>query len=1532
MRMNSGLCQRLIAALALGLTVMTASAATRVWNGNVSGNWSTAGNWAGATAPVAGDTLEFPAGATRFTTTNNYPVNTEFNVVVISGAGYSFHGNALRLRGDNGVGQALFFTMPNGNCTWRPDITLSGTNSSIYFVTANTGQGTVLIEGDVALGTHDLSLQVEAHDLELRGAISGSANSSVSMSGGGTVTFSGAIPNTYGNGTFVSDAELVLNKTALNGAVPEDLVVFGNGHVTWLRGQQIADNGRVSFTASAGDLDGFNEVIANLDLYASSILDLGGAVLTLSSGITGSGGAITGGGRLQLTVADHEFNISGQPSLLNIQVEVAGLASITKSGIGQLVLSASNTFTGTLRVEDGMVRLQHDLALGNTAGETVLNSGTLELAGTRRILGETLIIEETTNGVSRLSSGCTSNVWSGPIEANGNLFIHTCQQGPPATPYSLTLSGVLSGAGNVRVEGEGALLLTGNAANTHSGFFMVAEGLVVFDKPNTVSATTGSIYVGDTSNDHGPATLRLASSQQIADSAAVWVGTNATFQLTNFNETVGPLTMAGGRIQTGAGTLTLSDDVAVTGSIVNSSQITGRLNVGSGAREIQSFGNAALYLDAHVFGSANLSFDGPGYLILRGSNAFTGTLTILDGSVEAQNDHALGSTAGGTIVNGGGLSLGDGIIGPGPGIHIGNEPLSLGTPDNVFAPLHAVSASGDSWAGPIDFATNTLIRVAPPGSLVLSGALSGPGRVRLEGGEEFTISGSQPNTFTGEIQIPDGTLRLAKTGGAVAVPNELRIGGTSPFDNAVVESLGQNQIADGATVVMHENGRWNLNGFNETIGNLFGALASDSGEIALGGATLTVLLTNSFGSFPGTITGPGGFTKQGTGTFELSGDNTYTGSTLVQNGTLRVAGSQPASAVTVLTGATLGGGGTVGPVQVNAGGTVWPGHAFFGPLTTSNATLNTGATFKSRLLGNGLAESMNVRGAVALNEATLALELLYLPAPGDSFILIQNDGADAVTGIFAGIPSGTFTGPGGLAWEIGYSDDVTLKLASQGISAVPGGSNYADVVVVGGNGNGVIDPNECAGLRIPMFNDTAVLRPEFTVHLSSPVPGVIFQQAVSAYPAIPPGGFAFNITPFQLSTPTNLPCGTNIHVTAVITAGTNAPFVIELLLPTGKPAAEQTVASVDVPEPIGDAGAITNTIAVESFSGALAGVEVSLNIPHELVSDLDITLVAPNGAAITLASAMGNGADYGTGCTGAQRTRFSMGATQFIGNAAAPFVGTFRPVGNLNLLRGLSGDEVVGKWHLRLADRNRFNVGSLACWSLHLFAAECEDGGGQCERCPGSIAGDISRLDPVANGLAYDPSGTNTFCFSQDVAPELFSAGNHAFDRHTFTNYSASPACVNVSVGGACTNAQLWAAAYIGGFNPTNVLENFAGSLGEMPSAQKPFTGFSFTVPANAHFEVIVFEYQSLEGCEQYTLNVDGTDLCRPRLDIIALSTNTMRLDWPTYATGYSLERTPALPANNWSTVTNEPVILKGRYVVTNEVLDATGLYRLHKP
>ena len=213
-----------------------------------------------------------------------------------------------------------------------------------------------------------------------------------------------------------------------------------------------------------------------------------------------------------------------------------------------------------------------------------------------------------------------------------------------------------------------------------------------------------------------------------------------------------------------------------------------------------------------------------------------------------------------------------------------------------------------------------------------------------------------------------------------------------------------------------------LNGTGVMIGNFSGG----------GVTTVTMGNTGSNGAFSGEIADGTGnmvkLVKVGSGTQTLSGANTYTGTTTVNGGTLLVmngAGSGTGTgAVTVNTTATLGGTGTItGSVAIAAGGTVAPGVAGIGTLTTGAATF--AGTYNCEL-GGATADRVNVIGDINVTGATV--NFVTLSALTASEYLIAT-----YTGTFSGDPAVTGLPPG-YTLEV----DPTNKLIK-----LVGGGGYA---------------------------------------------------------------------------------------------------------------------------------------------------------------------------------------------------------------------------------------------------------------------------------------------------------------------------------------------------------------------------------------------------------------------------------------------------------------------------------------------------------
>jgi fibronectin-binding autotransporter adhesin len=340
------------------------------------------------------------------------------------------------------------------------------------------------------------------------------------------------------------------------------------------------------------------------------------------------------------------------------------------------------------------------------------------------------------------------------------------------------------------------------------------------------------------------------------------------------------------------------------------------------------------------------------------------------------------------------------------------------------------SSTTNVWMGSVTLVSNSVIKAYTSfggGMLRVAGAISGPGRLIKVGVDPLELIGTNANTYSGGTFVHEGVLLLNKTN-AAAVPGALTIGdGTNSAAADEVRLLAANQIADTSIVEVKRLGTLNLNSFAETVGSLEGA-----GTVSAGFGTLTAGGNNFTTTFSGLFNGVG-FTsliKQGTGTLLFTGTNGALGKTIVKGGKLFAHGVISAPVV-VSNSATLGGNGSVGNV-ISTNGVVSPG-AGAGRIETKGLVLDSSSSLRIELKGTNAGityDQVNVAGVVALGNAALNATLEFGSVVSNKFIIINNDGADAVSGTFAGLPEGVTTLLGGATFRISYvggdGNDVVL--------------------------------------------------------------------------------------------------------------------------------------------------------------------------------------------------------------------------------------------------------------------------------------------------------------------------------------------------------------------------------------------------------------------------------------------------------------------------------------------------------------------------
>lgn len=457
---------------------------------------------------------------------------------------------------------------------------------------------------------------------------------------------------------------------------------------------------------------------------------------------------------------------------------------------------------------------------------------------------------------------------------------------------------------------------------------------------------------------------------------------------------------AGGRRFVAALAAALGAPVRASGTPVGSAALGGAwgLDIGSGA--------AAPLFDAtrsagwrHVLANTDVTTAGDLTASLESANSGDTVTLTTDGGAYAMNAAAVESV---TLLLGGAVS--SATVTP------NNAAFAIQPNTNVSSTLTVQADAGQTLT------LNTLLADQGTGQLSLTKTGTGT----------LILGNSSASTNTGAITVSAGTLRVA--------------GGLALSDSGAVS------VAAGATL--------DINGSTETIGTLSGA-----GDVTLGAGTLTVSQAAA-GTFSGDVSGSGNLVKTGAGTLTLSGGNSLTGTTTVSAGTLNVTGGI-GGAVSVASGATLTGACSIsGALSVASGGTLAPGGSP-GTVASGNLTLAAGSALNAEVNGSTPGtdyDQLAVTGTVDVSGANLTTTFGFASTVGDSFVLVANDGVDAVTGTFAGLSEGATISSGGRSYRISYAGDdgndiVLTDITSPGRddgSSVVFGSPEADRIVASG--------------------------------------------------------------------------------------------------------------------------------------------------------------------------------------------------------------------------------------------------------------------------------------------------------------------------------------------------------------------------------------------------------------------------------------------------------------------------------------------------
>jgi autotransporter-associated beta strand protein len=670
--------------------------------------------------------------------------------------------------------------------------------------------------------------------------------------------------------------------------------------------------------------------------------------------------------------------------------------------------AAGSTLTlngGALQWSGPFLQLPRPIVLGASGGtiDMSLPTAIVELTGLVSGPGGLL---KTGPGILSMTG---ANTYAGGTTVLGGLI--SVAGGGPLGPGPLTLNGgglqatANATLGAIALAGPGVIETFGASTALNVGAIS-GPGALTKQGPGVLHLTAPATYAGATAVTAG--TLRAGAANVFSAGSAHTVNAGTTLALNNFNQTLNSLG-GPGTVSLGSGQLTLAT-----------------------AGAPQSFGGA-------ITGTGGVTVSGTGSLTITGAQTYTGSTIVSGGSLTIPGSLASSvvNVTGGSLAVAGGAAMVDAAA------------LTVNAPGT--AAINGSETIGSlSGTGAVTLATGSVLTVGAGASTTFSGALAGGGGLSKAGAGTLTLSG--PKAYTGPTTVSAGTLAVQgplasslvqMSGGALQVTGSLAAA-TVNVTGGNFTASGGNAIADAAALTVTAPGTAAFN-TSETLGSIAG-----TGAMTL--ASGTVLSVNGTGttSYSGIISGAGGLTKGGSGSLTLAGAQTYSGPTVVSGGTLAVGGSLASTPVQVAGGTlnvtgtistavsvssgTLRGSGSVNGAALT-GGQIQPGSIF-----TVNGNLNVGAGASLATAINGTSPAtdygqVRVNGTVTLaGTLNATVGTGFTPTPGSLFVIIDNDGTDAVSGTFAGLAEGAAVTVGPVTFTISYAggsgNDVVLSFAS----------------------------------------------------------------------------------------------------------------------------------------------------------------------------------------------------------------------------------------------------------------------------------------------------------------------------------------------------------------------------------------------------------------------------------------------------------------------------------------------------------------------
>ncbi|WP_165252701.1 beta strand repeat-containing protein [Paludisphaera soli] len=1084
----------------------------RIWTGAVSSLWSNSGNWQGGTAPVAGDTLIFPALASNLMNSNDFAADTSFAGISIEASGYHLQGNAVSLAGS---------------------------------LTTTHVSGTAIVELELTLAS-DQTFSVDAGGTFLQsGAVAG-VGTGLTKTGEGTLTLSGT-------NTFTGELQV------------------DGGVVNAQNGSAIADAARV-------------------DVAADGTFNLADAEAI---------GSLAGDGTV--TLGSYTLTIGDDGTSTEFSGVVSGTGGLTKVGAGTLTLSGTNTYSGATLVDAGSLAAASDAALGSTA------------------LGTTV-----TSGASLLFSSASSLAIAEPITAAG---LGSASGGAlRAAAGTATLSGSITMTANLYLgAGDGAALEISGVIDDDASSFSLS----------TIGGTSGRVVLSGANLFDGGVTaasgyLRVAADDALGDPTS---STTATIQSGATLELTGGISLPSTKSLALVG-LPVSNTSKVM-NVLGDNAIAGDVSLADNNQAFAVASGWVLTLSGDVSGSVDYDKNDAGTLIVSGTTSHTGKINVGDGTLLISGDVSASSS-----IFADGLLGGDGAM---PEVTIS----AIGT----LAPTRSATVP---TAGDASLSTGAKYRV------VIGGTTAGAGYTQLivdgldlnaDSGEGATLevsldsfAPSAGSTFkildassaiVGTFQdLPEGSVfsvgssrfRISYTGGDVVL-TALGTPTVSPTSPANPSVYGQG-VAFSVTV----SGSGVTPTGTATL--VVGGTPIEAVELVSGSATFSSIASLAPGSYSVVVEYSGDAAYEaGSASLTQTVNQASTTVTVVAAPTPSVYGQSVTFTATVAP-VSPGAGTPTGTVTFTIGSTPYAATLSGGVATLTTSSLAVGSTTVTATY-NGDANYTSSTGTATqtVNQATTTTTLVAVPAAPFYGQVATFTATVAAVGPGAGTPTGTVT--------------FTLGSTSQTVALVGGAASWTTSALSVGS-NGVTATYNADANYAGSTGSTTVTQipgPTTTTVVGSPNPStygqsVTFTAVVT--PIAPGGGVPIGTVTFIAGsssmiavlvggvatwTTSALAVGTHA-VTAVFTGGATHLASVGATAQTVNQA-DTTVAVVGAPSPsiFGQSVTFTATVApVASGAGTPTGTVTFV------IGSTTATVALVDGVATYATSGLAVG-DYGMSAT-----------------------------------------------------------------------------------------------------------------------------------------------------------------------------------------------------------------------------------------------------------------------------------------------------------